>query len=91
MIIDLISTEHSLHAEKALRGLVGGKGIGKSTRAPWEPCFFQANGHAAAETVIWEEVMHNVNHLRIEINVLLQAASQGAPAYHVGYRQVIRD
>lgn len=64
MIIDLISSEHSLHAEKALRGLVGRKGIGKGTRAAWESSFFQTNGCAAAEAVICEEVMHNVNHLR---------------------------
>lgn len=46
------------------RGLVGRKGIGKGTRAAWESSFFQTNGCAAAEAVICEEVMHNVNHLR---------------------------
>lgn len=64
MIIDLISSEHSLHAGKALRGLVGHEGIGKGTRATWESSFFQTNGCAAAEAVICEEAMHNVNHLR---------------------------
>lgn len=64
MIIDLISSEHSLHAEKALRGLVGHRGIGKGTKATWESSFFQTNGCATAEAVICEEVMHNVNHLR---------------------------
>lgn len=64
MIIDLISSEHSLHAGTALRGLVGRKGIGKGTRAAWESSFFQTNECAAAEAVICEEVMHDVNHLR---------------------------
>lgn len=64
MIIDLISSEHSRQAGRALPGLVGRQGIGKGTRAAWESSFFQTNGCAAAEAVICEEVMHNVNHLR---------------------------
>lgn len=64
MIIDLISSEHSPHAGNTPRGLAGRKGIGKGTRAAWESSFFQTNGCAAAEAVICEEVMHNVNHMR---------------------------